>query len=289
MWTLIQAFLGEMLNSALREALVAMQSLMQDVFYAAFYIERLSVTSNVLTTVTVKSAVEGTYFMMVTLLALKLIWKGWNVYVLWRGGESENSPLEIAKGAGFAVVVAVAFPTVYQLAVNILRWIGDVVLQAFGAGSGFDTGGSALTTVINMLSGATAQSASILLTLVVYVIVLLIAICQMLFRGVELLVFRLGVPLAVVGLVDSDDGVWKAYAQALIRQFATVLVQYFLIILGIWIIGDMTLVNLGLGIVFEIAAFKAPKMLSQLLLPAGGGGGGKLYALALVARSFAGA
>ena len=122
---------------------------------------------------------------------------------------------------------------------------------------------------------------------VVYTVVLVCAYVQMVFRGIELLVYRLGVPLAVVGFIDSDDGVWKGYIQALFRQLATVLVCYVLTMLGMAVMSSLGWLNLIVGIALEFDAFKAPKMLSQFLIPSGGGGG-KMQIVYTAARAFLG-
>lgn len=45
----------------------------------------------------------------------------------------------------------------------------------------------------------------------VFVIVYFILYFQFLMRGLEILILRVGIPLACVGLLDNDKGVFKAY------------------------------------------------------------------------------
>ena len=191
----------------------------------------------------------------------------------------------MVKGAVLAMIVAAAFPLLYSYAVEITRSIGEMVLMPFleqqEEGSGFN--------LVLSLIGQAAQTASVAMALgfVVYTVVLVCAYVQMVFRGIELLVYRLGVPLAVVGFIDSDDGVWKGYIQALFRQLATVLVCYVLTMLGMAVMSSLGWLNLIVGIALEFAAFKAPKMLSQFLTPSGGGGG-KMQIVYTAARAFLG-
>ena len=200
-------------------------------------------------------------------------------------GFSEVVPYCTSKGAVLAMIVAAAFPLLYSYAVEITRSIGEMVLMPFleqqEEGSGFN--------LVLSLIGQAAQTASVAMALgfVVYTVVLVCAYVQMVFRGIELLVYRLGVPLAVVGFIDSDDGVWKGYIQALFRQLATVLVCYVLTMLGMAVMSSLGWLNLIVGIALEFAAFKAPKMLSQFLIPSGGGGG-KMQIVYTAARAFLG-
>ena len=45
----------------------------------------------------------------------------------------------------------------------------------------------------------------------VFVIVYFILYFQFLMRGLEILILRVGIPLACVGLIDNDKGVFKPY------------------------------------------------------------------------------
>lgn len=284
LWNLFGGFLANLIQNAMKELLEAISQIFGDAFYAAFYIEKMEGLS-VLTSGAVEAALGNMYTILVYLLALKFLWKGVQVYILWRSGEAENPPTEMVKGAVLAMIVAAAFPLLYSYAVEITRSIGEMVLMPFleqqEEGSGFN--------LVLSLIGQAAQTASVAMALgfVVYTVVLVCAYVQMVFRGIELLVYRLGVPLAVVGFIDSDDGVWKGYIQSLFRQLATVLVCYVLTMLGMAVMSSLGWLNLIVGIALEFAAFKAPKMLSQFLIPSGGGGG-KMQIVYTAARAFLG-
>ena len=111
----------------------------------------------------------------------------------------------------------------------------------------------------------------------------------MLGQGVELLIFRLGIPFAVVGLVNSDGGAWKPYIQMLFKQAATILVQYFCIVIGTYVISTLTITGIVVGIAFEVTAFTAPRLLAQFMPPSGGSGlAQKAHTIAMVMRAFGG-
>lgn len=144
--------------------------------------------------------------------------------------------------------------------------------------------------VQNAFDAIAATGGAIILLSVVFLIILLFLIFKLLLQGAELLIWRLGVPLAVLGLVDSDGGAWKPYIQMLFKELASLLVQYFCIVLGTHLIAGLTVTGLCMGIAFEITAFCAPKLMAQFMAPTGGGGGltQKLYTVSMVMRVFGG-
>jgi hypothetical protein len=95
---------------------------------------------------------------------------------------------------------------------------------------------------------------------------------QFIKRGIEILVMRIGAPLACVGLVDSDKGVFSPFMKKFFMNAATVLTQVVLVKLSIIILivkGD------AFGIIFSIAAAMTaaatPKFLNEFMLIHGGG------------------
>ena len=109
LWNLFGGFLANLIQNAMKELLEAISQIFGDAFYAAFYIEKME-GLYVLTSGAVEAALGNMYTILVYLLALKFLWKGVQVYILWRSGEAENPPTEMVMGAVLAVVVAVGFP-----------------------------------------------------------------------------------------------------------------------------------------------------------------------------------
>jgi hypothetical protein len=96
---------------------------------------------------------------------------------------------------------------------------------------------------------------------------------QFMKRGIEILVMRLGAPLACVGLVDSDKGIFAPFMKKFFMNAVTVLTQILLFKLSIMVLivkGD------AFGIIFAISiamtAAATPKFLSEFMLTYGGGG-----------------
>ncbi len=98
---------------------------------------------------------------------------------------------------------------------------------------------------------------------------------QLLKRGIDLLILRLGVPIATAGLVDSDGGVWKPYIKIFFQAMFTTVIQLFLIELALAILMAQTATLWGLvwALVAMQAALKTPQLMQQLLVSTGAGGG----------------
>ena len=291
MFNIFQVFFKDLLNAMVNQYLTAFEVMVGSLFRSAFMLETLpGIDSAVLSVVVVQNAFNVIYGFMVVLLALKLLWKGFKVYILWRDGEAETPPGEMVIGAVFGMIIAVAFPVLYEIAVSVVMEISDALLNVLSV-SGSTNSGNWLTNVIsNFKVLPDASDPTFVLLTVIFLVILIVLIGKLLLQGAELLIWRLGVPLAVIGLVDSDGGAWKPYIQMLFRNLATLLVQYFCIILGTHLIAGNTITGLSMGIGFEILAFSAPKLLSQFMIPSGGGGGfsQKLSTAAMVIRVFRG-
>lgn len=292
LFNIINDFLMQCLNNVIGAFLDGVRDIFGNLFQAAFFIEKLDgLDENVLGENIISRILTSLYAFMILLLTLKLIWKGIQVYILWRDGEAETSPVEMLLGAALAMAVALAFPLVYEGAVKIVMQISAAALQYVGVSDPLagEAAPDVLALALNLVDVIAGGSVMILLLGIVFLIVLLILVFKLLTKGVELLLWRLGVPFAVVGLVNSDGGAFKAYAQVLMKELATVLAQYFLLDMGMRLAASGTLIGLLVGIAMEAGGISAPKIMQQFMSPSGGSGmSQKIYTVAMVARAFGG-
>ncbi len=287
LFAILQKFLGSLLADILSDWLGSLQSIVGNIVNTAFYIERIpGLNSGLLNAGAVENAIRSLWYTCLCLLVLKLLWKGYKVYILWRGGDSEVSPLSMLLAAVFALGTAMAFPLLYDVAVGIVKTLDKIIMDAFH----MDPNVNLFAVLGSLFSPWMAvQNATFLIILALaFIILCAVLVFQMVGRGAELLIFRLGVPFAVVGLVDSDDGIWKSYIQLLFRQFATILAQDLCLHLAIGLAAAREPAPVFVGIIFLITAFKTPKLLSSLLVTGGGGGANKLYTVTMVAKTFLG-
>lgn len=284
MWKILEKFQKDFLDSIINDWLAAIQGICDDIATKTFHFEKLF--GDAISSTAVEQAYNAMYMICCTLLVLKLLWKGWNVYILWSGGDPEVAPGELLKNSAWAIVVTAAFPLGYDIGINIALEIVHTVVSFFSlSGTGWNSGSALIDALGNV---ASAGSYSVLLGLI-FGILYIILVIVMLKQGAELLVFRLGIPLAAIGLVNSDGGAWTGYIQMLFKQVFSVMVQYFCVVVGIAVYcsgGGVT--SSFAAIALEIMAFAAPKLLSQVLIPGGGGGvAQKVTAVSTVIRTFA--
>lgn len=344
-----------------------------DMLEVSLRIEKIadSAAGAILTSDLIQQLFNLFYSVAVSLLVLKFLWKGFQIYVLWRDGDSDVSPHNMIIGALLAIAVCVAFPTLYNMATDITCSIGAAVIDTIDPGSVLpkteeqveaearaeyqklaetidldgnyeldcweivefldtnddgevsaeelvpylDENGDGTVDIYEM-DGWNAfyqanlsitvgtyttdykaahlsefkevESLNILETLAIYIyyIVFLIMWMRLMGRGVEMLFMRVGLPLAAIGLIDSDGGVFKSYTQLLFRQMLTSIFQVAALRLSLMFLPNLSFTGLLLSISILLAAFRTPKLLQQIMTPQGGGSGfgSKVYQGAMIFR-----
>ena len=201
----------------------------------------------------------------ITLIILKFIKKGIETYILWQSGEATSSVMSLVVKFVEAMVIAISFPYLYKWGIEIAKDFGTSVLGALKVDVSAE---SLVTNLINLL--ATQGLFSAILVIIMLVLIGLLYI-QLLKRGIEILVLRLGLPIACQGLLDSDKGVFSPYIKKFFQNVITVIVQVVLIKL-------VLLLVLGGNLFFAIACCLlalSPKFLQEFALASPGGEVGK--------------
>jgi hypothetical protein len=197
----------------------------------------------------------------ISLIVLKFLKKGFDMYVMWTDGESDTPPLTYIVYFIRAIVVAVSFSVLYDWVIQVATSFGNSILNAMNF-----TDNVSLTTAIANISTTGLFTAIVALIAMILLFVLYI---QFLMRSLEMFVLKLGFPLACVGLVNPDGGVFKSYSEKLFKSVLTVLVQIILCKIAIILILN---VKMLFGIAAIIMAIKTPKFIQEFML--GGGTGG---------------
>jgi len=197
----------------------------------------------------------------ISLIVLKFLKKGFDMYILWTDGESDTPPLTYIVYFIRAIVVAISFSILYDWVIDIAKSFGESILSAMNLGTEI----TLTTTIANIATGGLFTAIVALIAM----ILLFVLYIQFLMRSLEMFVLKLGFPLACVGLVNPDGGVFKSYSEKLIKSVLTVLVQIILCKIAIVLIFN---VKLLFGIAAIIMAIKTPKFLQEFML--GGGTGG---------------
>jgi hypothetical protein len=207
--------------------------------------------------------VAGIFFSFgISMIVLKFLFKGFNIYIGWMDGDADADPIDLLTNFLRALVVAISFPTLYKWMTAIIEDLIDELIVAIGVGTSTE-----FSSIIESL--ASTNIFTMIVTLIFFILLAVMYI-QFLVRGVEILILRIGLPFACVGLIDNDKGVFGAYIKKFYQSMLGILVQVVLCKLGIsmmlsghifWAIACMNL------------SLKAPRFLSEFILAGGGGGG----------------
>ena len=203
----------------------------------------------------------------VSLIILKFLKKGFECYVMWTDGDPDSEPIQLIIRFVQAIAVAVCFPVMYGwLGADITEKLTNQLITAIGASTNYDW-----QAWVNGLSSAGLVTAIFGL---VFVICYFILYFQFLMRGVEIMILRIGLPLACTGLLDNDKGVFKTYLTKFFQSTVAVMVQISLCKLGVGMMMNVGInLNVFWGIACLVLAIKTPRFLSEFMVPTGGGGG----------------
>jgi hypothetical protein len=269
------------LNSVLESICEFANGIMIDLVNYIFHIELLPVAilNGELTEDMMTRAYNYVMIATVTLVTLKFLWKGFEVYILWRDGDAEVNPKEMVTGTCQAIVTMIAFPTLYNYLANATVDFSGKIMNIFG---------QTVLTNISLAGDAALGTAMVaeLLFVLVYFVVFIVFYVKLLARGWELFVQRLGFPIACVGLIDSDKGVFKGYVQILFKAAFTTIVQVLLMSLSLRFVITMKPTGLVAGASLLMSAFSIPALLQQILASQGHGGvGQKISSTAMFASN----
>ena len=202
----------------------------------------------------------------VSLIILKFLKKGFECYVMWTDGDPDSEPIQLIIRFVQAIAVAVCFPVMYGWLADITESLTNQLITAIGASTNYNW-----QAWVNGLSSAGLVTAIFGL---VFVICYFILYFQFLMRGVEIMILRIGLPLACTGLLDNDKGVFKTYLTKFFQSTVAVMVQISLCKLGVGMMMNVGInLNVFWGIACLVLAIKTPRFLSEFMVPTGGGGG----------------
>lgn len=203
----------------------------------------------------------------VSLIILKFLKKGFECYVLWTDGDPDSDPTYLVIRFIQAIVVAVSFPVLYGWLADITQSLTDQLMTAIGAATNYDW--QAWVNGISSLGIVTAIFG------LIFVVCYFCLYFQFLMRGLEIMILRIGLPLACVGLLDNDKGIFSSYINTFFKSTLSVVVQICLCKLGVGMMMNVGVnMNIFWGIACMVLAIKTPKFLSDFMVPTGGGGSG---------------
>jgi len=211
----------------------------------------------------------------VSLIVLKFLKKGFERYILWTDGDADTEPILLLTGFFKALAIAVGFPTLYDWLAQIISDLSSQLITIIS--KDMTTDFSAVITGIS-----TAGVFTGILSLIFFICFFMLYI-QFLTRGLEILILRIGVPLACVGLMEDGNGVFRTYTQKFFQSTLAVLVQIVLAKLGVAL---MLNTHVFWGLAALLLALRTPKFLQEFIIVSGGEGSGgmmnKIYSTARI-------
>lgn len=202
----------------------------------------------------------------VSLIILKFLKKGFECYVMWTDGDPDVEPTQLVIRFIQAIAVAVCFPVLYGWLAEITQSLTDELMSAIGAATNYDW--QAWVNGISSLGLVTAIFG------LIFVVCYFVLYFQFLMRGLEIMILRIGLSLACVGLLDNDKGVFKTYINKFFQSTLAVVVQICLCKMGVGMMMNVGInMNIFWGIACIVLAIKTPRFLSEFMVPTGGGAG----------------
>lgn len=91
----------------------------------------------------------------------------------------------------------------------------------------------------------------------------LLLICQFIMKGIEILVMRIAIPIASIGLLNNDGGVFPDYIRSFLMTAFTLVIQLSLLNLSIATLMSNKLVY---GIAIAVVAVNTPMIMGKYMI-----------------------
>ncbi len=258
----MEKILSDLLSSIISGANSIIDSLLNNLMETCFYPERTMLSASASG---VQISLNGLKSIIlsfaIALIILKFLKKGFDLYVLWTEGESELPIGTYLMYFVRAVVIALSFDFLFDLLIETSMQFGTELLNSLALDNMLPNWGYVIEFAMTSLFSAFIGLIATILFVILYV--------QFLVRGVEMLILRLGFPLACIGLLESNSGVFQSYSQKLFKSVLTVIVQIILCKLGLALIFTS---HWFYAIATIVMAIKTPSFLQEFMLTGGSGG-----------------
>ena len=197
----------------------------------------------------------------ISLIVLKFLKRAFDSYVLWQDGDPDADPINLVTKFLRAIVIAVSFPTLYDWMAKVTEDMTNQILNSLS--------GSLSDSFANSVMAMASLNLFNAIVSLVFFICFFFLYLQFLMRGMEILILRMGVPIACTGLMENDKGVFGPYIKKFFQSTLTVVVQ---ISLAKMSVGLMINAHVFWGIAAMMLALKTPKFLQEFMITTSAGG-----------------
>lgn len=188
------------------------------------------------------------------LLVIVFIAKAIKTYFMMREGDNEQNPVQLVIGMLKAVIIMICFKEIYTIGVGIVEEFLNSILSVMPLKNT-----NLAEALSNNIQGGIFTAVACLVLLICW----LLLICQFIMKGIELLVMRIGIPFASIGLLNSDGGVFPDYIRSFLMTAFTIVIQ--LALLNVSILTLLTN-KLIYGIAIAIVAVNTPMIMSKYMV-----------------------
>ena len=193
----------------------------------------------------VENLCNAIFYFALMYLILCFIVRLIQVYFSWSNGDPETSPITVVMGFMKALIVMLVFGVCYEYFVEIIYQLYKVLIA--NAFNGIDIVGLVDNIHFNLITKLFGG----IVVLVVAIEIFLIYI-DVLTRGIQILILRLGTAFAAIGLLNADGGAFKGYIKKYIQNAFAVLVQIFMSYMSVLFLSNtqfiMALVTASIGL-----------------------------------------
>ena len=180
------------LTDVVNDALVTINSGLHSTLVDVLRIETLLESVTVISAEAIEALYWYTYTLVSVLVVLKFLWKGFSIWILWRDGDADSSPQDMVIGAIQGTIFIVAFPFLYDIMADVTIEFATGELSALGLGLEATLGSGLLTTLTLGIFD--------MLLMLVFLALSFVMRVKLIGRGFELLIMRLGMPFACLGI-----------------------------------------------------------------------------------------
>lgn len=211
----------------------------------------------------------------ITVIVLKFLSKGFNIYILQNDGDADHDPFQLLVGFFEAIAISLTFYGLYPYLTKVFSSLTNKLLKAIGNKGEIST---VTSTILKQ------QGILTIILIVVLAIILFILYIKLIMDGAELMILRYAMPFLSVGLMDSDGGTFKAGCKKFLQMGFTCTLRIVLLRFSIALL--LTLHPIW-AIAFALLSLSVPKLLQEYLYMRQGSGGlsSKIYAASAI-RNF---
>lgn len=198
------------------------------------------------------------------LLTLKFVWKLFDTYLLGADGNEDADPMIMVVNFAKALFLSLSFGLLFTYMMDIGSSVATDMMNSLKM-TKLD-----MSNVFDMVLSAEVNSIGGFFLYSIYGILGIVLAVKFIQSAIQLVYLRTGIVFSVVGLLDSDGGVFKPYMKKFFQVIFAVIIQVLSFKLSIFAFSKVSwlwaFALMGL-------ALKAPAWLSEFTMQSNQGGG----------------